>query len=207
MPNLTDKILRHALAHAAAAALVMTVALPQASAQQQEPNPVQQAFDNAISSTTLILLTSTVVVASPFSTTSTIVDNFQRAVSGGGAKKQPSSQPKRTDPQRKRRRRQQRIEHLQLMLRADGPALQQAIAAGGGEVTRDLAMMFNVPDEHHDRFVRTLRTRSTELLPLLDSHRLDAERTEDFVVRIEKAMSQDRHLALHLHELLLWEVG
>jgi len=183
-------------------ALMLTMSLSStAFAQDQsgEGGIVDQIVNNLLSSTTVAGLLLSTTVGAPITTTSNVFNRTRDAVT-------PPKKKAQMDPERERRRRQLRAQQIELYVRGDGHAIQQAIAAGGGDGTKDLATLFGIPQEEHTRFVDLLRDNRADILPLLDSEMITADRTRTLMLTIEKAMSHDRELALYLHELMIWEV-
>lgn len=80
-------------------------------------------------------------------------------------------------------------------IRHNGPALEQGIAMGGGEAVADLATMGGIAPEDQAAFGKLLRAERERLAPLLDPHKIDEERTEQFDTIIAEAMRQNTHLA------------
>jgi hypothetical protein len=184
--------------------LAMTLTLSMSTtafAQDQsgEGGIVDQIVNNLLSSTTIAGLLLTTTVGAPITTTSNVYNRTRDVIT-------PPKKKAQMDPERERRRRQLRAQQIELYVRGDGHAIQQAIAAGGGDVTGDLATLFGVPQNQHARFVDLLRENRQELLPLLDGDSITAERTRELMMTVERAMANDKELALYLHELMIWEV-
>ena len=184
--------------------LAMTLTLSMSTtafAQDQsgEGGIVDQIVNNLLSSTTIAGLLLTTTVGAPITTTSNVYNRTRDVIT-------PPKKKAQMDPERERRRRQLRAQQIELYVRGDGHAIQQAIAAGGGDVTGDLATLFGVPQNQHARFVDLLRENRQELLPLLDGDSITAERTRELMMTVERAMAKDKELALYLHELMIWEV-
>ena len=181
-----------------AGALIFGLVAPAAAQDQSsDEGVVGQVVNNALSSTTLGGLLAITTTVGPFITTSQVVNN----ATGGG--QDTNQKPGQSNPERRR----QRSNQVQLIIRGGGPALQQAVAVGGGEALDDMALMFAVPPRDHAAFAQLVREHRAQLLPLLDAEKVSAERTQAFMLTIERAMAVDAQLASHLHELLIWEFG
>ena len=183
-------------------ALTLTLSMSTtAFAQDQsgEGGIVDQIISNVLSSTTIAGLLLSTTVGAPITTTSNVYNRTREVIT-------PPKKKAQMDPERERRRRQLRAQQIELYVRGDGHAIQQAIAAGGGQVTGDLATLFGVPQDQHAHFVDLLRENRQEILPLLDGETIDAERTHQLMMTVERAMANDNELALYLHELMIWEV-
>lgn len=59
------------------------------------------------------------------------------------------------------------LSKLQYYLREHQPAVQQALAMGGGEVIDDLADMFDLPAAHRARFGLVMRRAQSALIPMI----------------------------------------
>lgn len=201
MPSRTLRIkLTGGLLAIAATALFATPAMA------QETTGVDSLVGNTLFTTSTGLTTTTVAALAPFLTTST-------SANGGGSKSAP---PPRRPPQKKQQRyrtvppkaslhQQQRNQQVMLLIRAEANGLQQAIAAGGGESSNELASHFAIPAEQQRDFMLMLRDHRATILPLLDDNKATPERTLQFTQTVEGLMAKDARFAPIAHEIKVWE--
>ena len=72
------------------------------------------------------------------------------------------------------------------------------IGTAGSGTTAHAVLNMNKADGGHRKFILV------EMMDYADS--ITAERTRELMMTVERAMANDKELALYLHELMIWEV-
>ncbi len=78
---------------------------------------------------------------------------------------------------------------FQAYLSRNAVAIQYDLHLGAGELSRDLAELFEIEEEALPRFSQILFERRHELAPLVEPGAIDAERTDQFIEIIVEALA------------------
>lgn len=180
-------------------------ALLASPAMAQETSDVDTLVNNTLFTTSTGLTTTTVAALAPFLTTSTSAGGGSQSAPPPKRPPQKRQQRYRTVPPKASLHQQQRNQQVMLFLRAEANGLHQAIAAGGGEASNELAAHFAIPAEQQRDFMLLLRDNRAAIIPLLDDNKVTPARTLQFTQTVEGLMAKDARFAPIAHEIKVWE--
>lgn len=90
---------------------------------------------------------------------------------------------------------------METYMEQNAVAIQHDLYLGAGETSRDLAGVFNVPEENYQQFATLLFDNRHQLAPLAVPGEIDAVSAHKFVEIIVENMLRDRTLAPHVRSV------